>query len=99
MHGIFDLFACDNLVGKVNGAAWEVSLRASAEIHDNFNEILKIRLPGERILDMRRHDTQQEIEVVCDFLAGQFFAAPRSRYCYPTIMFIELHEEQDLGSL
>jgi hypothetical protein len=28
---------------------------------------------------MWRHDNQQEIEVVCDFLARQF-AAPRSQY-------------------
>lgn len=100
MYGVFDVFTRDDLVREMDRSAREMSFRPTAEIHDNFNEILQIGLPGERVLDMWRHDTKQEIEIVCDFLAGQFsLLLVPGAICYPTIMFVELHAEQDLRSL
>jgi len=48
------------------------------KIHNNFHEVLEFALTMERIAKVGRQDTEQEVEVVCDFPAWQF-AAPRSR--------------------
>ena len=77
MDDIFDVFARDRLIAEVDRAAGKTAFGLTAEIHDDFDQILEIGLTVERILDVGRHDAEQEIEIVRDFLARQF-AAPRS---------------------
>jgi bacillithiol system protein YtxJ len=100
VNRIFDVLARDGLVGEIDCTAREMSLGLSAKIENNLNEVLQVGLTCQGFLEGRRHDTQQEIEIICDFLACQFsLLLVRGSICYPRIMLVELHEEQDLGTL
>jgi hypothetical protein len=79
MDGVFDIVTRHGSLGEIDGATWKMRFRLASQVHDDFDEIFQIRLSRKRVIQVGWHDTQQEIEVVCDFLARQF-AAPRSQY-------------------
>ena len=79
MDGVFNILARDSLLGKIEGASRKMSLGLTAEIQNNFNEVSQIGLTCERVFERWGHNAQQEIEIICDFLAWQI-AAPRSRF-------------------
>ena len=86
MGCVFEILTGDGLVAEIKRAIRKMCLRLPSEIHNDLNEILQVGLPGKRIFQVGRHDTEQEIEIVGDFLAWQF-AAPRCRaICYPKLL-------------
>jgi hypothetical protein len=76
MYRVLDIFTSHGGLSEMNRTARKMRFWLASQIHDDFDEILQIRLLRQRVIDMGWHDTQQKIEVVCDFLAWQF-AAPR----------------------
>jgi len=76
VDGVLDIFTRDGLIRKVERTAREVRLGLAAQIQHNLDQVLEIRLPSKGILEGWRHNAEQEIEVVCDFLAWQFRCSP-----------------------
>ena len=71
MADIVEIFPRDGGLTQINRAARETALGLAAEIHDDFDEIFKVRLPVKCFTDMRRHHSQKQVEIVRDFAAGQ----------------------------
>jgi len=72
MDRVFDIFARDRLVRKIDRAAGEMRLRLTAQIQNDLNKVFEVRLSYQGLFEVWRHDAEQEIEIICDFLAWQF---------------------------
>jgi monothiol bacilliredoxin len=53
----------------------------------------------QRVSDVRRHHTEEQFQIVSDFLARQFTSQRQGRICYPEDMVVELRQDQDLERL
>jgi len=54
----------------------DVRVCVTGQHREMLDQVLEIRLPSKGILEGWRHNAEQEIEVVCDFLAWQFRCSP-----------------------
>ena len=47
-----------------------LAFRLPSEIDHHLDKVFQIGLAVQRIPDVRRHDSQEQLEIVSDFLAG-----------------------------
>ena len=75
---VIEIFARDRRLTQIDRTAWETAFGLAPEVHNHFDKIFEVGLTVKRFTDMRRHDTQKQIQIVRDFPARQI-DAPRSR--------------------
>jgi hypothetical protein len=72
VNGVLDVFSCDGLIRQIDRTAREVSLGLTAKIQDDLDKIPEISLFCEGFFQRGRHDAEEKVKIVSDFLAWQF---------------------------
>jgi bacillithiol system protein YtxJ len=92
---IIDVFARDRGFAQIDGPVRKPALGLTAEIHNNLDEAFQVNLPVKSLPYIRRHHSQEQFQIVSDFLARQFTSPPQGGICYPENMVVELRQDQD----